>query len=104
MVNKFYFEALDRTLWDVLRFSNPNSLHQPFGGKVVVFGEDFRQDIAHSKINSSYLLNYCQVLSLTKNMRLLIGIYYWPHIFAIISYLLHNYQVYFLMENYNIIL
>ena len=87
MVNKFCFEALDRTLRDVLRFSNPNSLHQPFGGKVIVFGGDFRQilpiipkasrqDIVHSTINSSYLWDYCHILTLSKNMRLLTGIYY----------------------------
>ncbi|KAH1227933.1 ATP-dependent DNA helicase PIF1 [Glycine max] len=56
-----------------------NSNHLPFGGKVVVFGGDFRQilpvvpkgsrfDIVHAAINSSYLWNHCQVLRLTKNM------------------------------------
>ena len=84
MVNKHCFEALDRTLRDVLRFSNPNSLEQPFGGKVIVFGGDFRQilpvipkgsrqDIVHATINSSYLWNDCKVLLLTKNMRLQTG-------------------------------
>ena len=43
MVNRYCFEALDRTMRDLLRFSNPNSLEQPFGGKVVVLGGDFRQ-------------------------------------------------------------
>ena len=41
MVHKYYFEALDRTLRDILGFFNPNSL-QDLGGKVVVFDGDFR--------------------------------------------------------------
>ncbi|KAF1894812.1 hypothetical protein Lal_00028255 [Lupinus albus] len=52
-----------------------------FGGKVLVFGGDFRQilpviprgchsDIVHATINSSYLWHYCTILNLTKNMRL----------------------------------
>src|ERR1043165_140403 len=52
-----------------------------FGGKVIVFGGDFRQilsvvpragcsDIVHASICSSYVWDYCQVLTLTKNMRL----------------------------------
>jgi len=56
----------------------------PFGGKVVVFGGDFRQilpvipkgtrqEVVHATINSSYLWNYCEVLTLTKNMRILRG-------------------------------
>ncbi|XP_020977998.1 uncharacterized protein LOC107636092 [Arachis ipaensis] len=38
MVNRFCIKALDRTMRDILRFKNPNSLHQPFSGKIVVFG------------------------------------------------------------------
>ncbi|XP_056694876.1 uncharacterized protein [Spinacia oleracea] len=79
MINKFCFEALDRSLRDVLRPSD-----QPFGGKVIVFGVDFRQilpvipkgsrqDIVFSTINSSYLWNFCEVLKLTRNMRLQVG-------------------------------
>ncbi|KAF1870925.1 hypothetical protein Lal_00030237 [Lupinus albus] len=52
-----------------------------FGGKVVVFGGDFRQilqvvpkgcrsDIVHATINASYLWHQCTVLTLTKNTRL----------------------------------
>lgn len=32
-----------------------------------------RQDIVHATINASYLWQFCQVLTLTKNMRLLFG-------------------------------
>ncbi|KAH1232889.1 hypothetical protein GmHk_09G025454 [Glycine max] len=57
---------------------NPNQI---FGGKVIVFGGDFRQilpviprgscsDIINATINSSYLWPSCEVLTFTKNMRL----------------------------------
>ncbi|XP_074291351.1 uncharacterized protein LOC141618142 [Silene latifolia] len=81
MTNKFRVEALDKSLRDVMRFHNPQYADQPFGGKVVVFGRDFRQilhvvpkgsrqDIVHAALNSSYLWHSCTVLKLTKNMRL----------------------------------
>nr|CAD1820584.1 unnamed protein product [Ananas comosus var. bracteatus] len=84
MAHRFCFEALDRTLRDILRFSNPSSCEQPFGGKVVVFGGDFRQilpiipkgtrqDIIFATINSSYLWSFVKILTLTKNMRLETG-------------------------------
>ncbi|MCI03684.1 helicase-like protein, partial [Trifolium medium] len=52
-----------------------------FGGKVMVFGGDFRQilpvvprgsrsDIIHASLNLSYIWDHSQVLTLTKNMRL----------------------------------
>ena len=41
MIRKHCFETLDKSLRDVLRSSNPNSLEQSFGGKVVVLGGDF---------------------------------------------------------------
>ncbi|XP_050887928.1 uncharacterized protein LOC127093069 [Lathyrus oleraceus] len=73
------FEALDKTLKDVM--SKKGFQNAIFGGKVVVFGGDFRQilpvvprasrsDIVHASISSSYVWEYCQVLKLTKNMRL----------------------------------
>ncbi|KAK7315487.1 hypothetical protein VNO77_34037 [Canavalia gladiata] len=81
MTHKYCFEAVDRTFRDILRFSNPHSYSKPFGGKVIVFGGDFRQilpvipkgsrqDVVHASINSSYLWEFCEVLTLTKNMRL----------------------------------
>ncbi|KAK3224805.1 hypothetical protein Dsin_004667 [Dipteronia sinensis] len=84
MVHRFCFEALDRTLKDILKFSNPNSSEEPFGGKIIVLRGDFRQilpvvphggrqEIVHATINSSHLWDYCKVLTLTKNMRLQIG-------------------------------
>ena len=56
----------------------------PFGGKVVVFGGDFRQIlpvvtngsrqyIVNASLSSSYIWDHCKVLWLTKNMRLFLG-------------------------------
>jgi len=84
MIHKHCFHALDKSLRDVLKTSNPNSLQQPFGGKVVVLRGDFRQilpvvpkgsrhDIVNAAIKSSYLWNHCEILKLTVNMRLQMG-------------------------------
>lgn len=81
MTKKFAFEALDRSLKDIVRCPDGSMSALPFGGKTVVLGGDFRQilpvipkgtreDIVHSTINSSYLWEHCKVLRLTKNMRL----------------------------------
>ncbi|XP_019171089.1 PREDICTED: ATP-dependent DNA helicase PIF4-like [Ipomoea nil] len=81
MMHKFCFEALDRTMRDLLRFINPRSSDMTFGGKTVVFGGDFRQilpvipkgtrpDIVRASISSSYLWKSCKVLRLTKNLGL----------------------------------
>ncbi|XP_058758388.1 uncharacterized protein LOC131631622 [Vicia villosa] len=82
MAHKHAFEALDRTLKDVMStYSNSKEI---FGGKVVVFGGDFRQilpvvprgsrsDIVHSTINASYIWRNVEVLTLTHNMRLQSG-------------------------------
>ncbi|KAH1162828.1 hypothetical protein GYH30_001368 [Glycine max] len=79
MAHKFCFEALDQSLRDVIKAKS--SSDKIFGGKVMVFGGDFRQilpvipkgsrsDIVNATINSSYLWNHCHVLTLLKNMRL----------------------------------
>ncbi|XP_052110371.1 uncharacterized protein LOC127741619 [Arachis duranensis] len=84
MTNKLAFEALDRTLWDIMVSVSDRNKDLPFGGKVVVLGGDFRQvlpiipkgscaEIVIASINSSVLWKYCEVLRLTKNMRLAIG-------------------------------
>jgi len=84
MMHRFCFEALDRSFRDVMKEVDERNKYIPFGGKVVVFGGDFRQilpviprgtrpEIVHATINSSYLWRYCEVLTLTKNMRLLNG-------------------------------
>ncbi|XP_019195835.1 PREDICTED: uncharacterized protein LOC109189678 [Ipomoea nil] len=81
MMHKFCFEALDRTIRDLMRFINPRSSDMTFGGKTVVLGGDFRQilpvipkgtrpDIVRASISSSYLWKSCKVLRLTKNLHL----------------------------------
>ncbi|XP_071714847.1 uncharacterized protein [Rutidosis leptorrhynchoides] len=78
MMHKHCFEAFDRTMRDIIVSPNRSS---PFGGKVVVFGGDFRQilpviqrgtrsEIVHASLHSSDLWRHCKVLKLTKNMRL----------------------------------
>ncbi|XP_021995589.1 uncharacterized protein LOC110892748 [Helianthus annuus] len=55
-----------------------------FGGKVIIFGGDFkqilpvvpnggRQEIVNASLCSSYLWRKCKLLSLTRNMRLTVG-------------------------------
>ncbi|KAJ0806352.1 putative DNA helicase Pif1, P-loop containing nucleoside triphosphate hydrolase [Helianthus annuus] len=84
MVHKHAFEALDRTLKDVLSVSDSRNSELPFGGKTIVFGGDFRQilpvvqngsrqDIVHASLCSSYIWSTCKVLKLTKNMRFSVG-------------------------------
>ena len=75
------FEALDRTLRDILSSNDPSLAKKQFGGLTVVFGGDFRQtlpvlpnakkhEILSASITRSYLWSRCIVLHLTENMRL----------------------------------
>jgi hypothetical protein len=77
MTHKHAYEALDRTLRDVMTTSS----EKPFGGKTIVFGGDFRQvlpviqkgtreEIVDASLNHSYIWEHCRVLRLTTNMRL----------------------------------
>ncbi|GAU17225.1 hypothetical protein TSUD_324280 [Trifolium subterraneum] len=79
MAHRFTFEALERTLRDVM--SSYHNSKTIFGGKVIVFGGDFRQilpvvprgsrsDIVHASINASKIWDHRKVLTLTQNMRL----------------------------------
>ncbi|XP_070032426.1 uncharacterized protein [Nicotiana tomentosiformis] len=43
MMHRYCFEALDRTLRDILIFKDASNLDRPFGEKMVVLGGDFRQ-------------------------------------------------------------
>ncbi|XP_057747737.1 uncharacterized protein LOC130966935, partial [Arachis stenosperma] len=85
MTNKLAFEALDRTLRDIMVSVSDRNKDVPFDGKVVVLGGDFRKvlsvipkgsraEIVMASINSSVLWKYCEVLQLTKNMRLASGL------------------------------
>ncbi|XP_024633552.1 ATP-dependent DNA helicase PIF1-like [Medicago truncatula] len=83
-MHKFCFEALYHSFRYVTKEVDKRNKYIPFGRKVVVFVGDFRQilpvipkgtrpKIVHATINSSKLWSYCEVLTLTKNMRLLSG-------------------------------
>ncbi|XP_071713363.1 uncharacterized protein [Rutidosis leptorrhynchoides] len=77
MNNNRCFEALDRSLRDILGKKN-----SPFGGKSMILGGDFKQTlpfhkkgkkstIVRSYITSSYLWQEFKVFVLTENMRLM---------------------------------
>ncbi|XP_057426185.1 uncharacterized protein LOC130719584 [Lotus japonicus] len=79
ILNIHCFEALNRSLNDIIKTRSTYSYDIPFRGKVVVLGGDFRQilsviskgscsEIVGSAINSSYLWKYCKVMKLTVNM------------------------------------
>ncbi|KAK1416261.1 hypothetical protein QVD17_32050 [Tagetes erecta] len=84
MMHKHAFEALNRSMNDILKFNTDNNNERVFGGKVVVFGGDFRQilpvipngsrqDIVNASLSYSKIWPKCKVLSLTQNMRLSIN-------------------------------
>ena len=81
MANKHCFEALDKSLRDILRFTNENSDEKPFGGMTIILGGDFRQilpvitkvrreQIVNATIKRSYLWKHFEIFELTQNMRL----------------------------------
>ena len=85
MTHKHRFEALDRSLRDAIRCPNGKPFELSFGGKVIMFGGDFRQvfpvipkgkrqDIVFVALNFWKIWNECKVLRLTKNMRLRPGL------------------------------
>jgi hypothetical protein len=82
MMHRFAFEALDRSLKDIMGRINPRNRDLPFGGKIIVFGGDFRQilpvckrgsqnDIVQASFNRSELWRSVKILELTINMRIL---------------------------------
>lgn len=79
--HRYCFEALDRTLRDILSNKRPNVENMQFGGITVVLGGGFRQtlpvrknatkqQILKSCIVNSYMWNQCTLLQLSENMRL----------------------------------
>ncbi|XP_077219789.1 uncharacterized protein LOC143853982 [Tasmannia lanceolata] len=81
MHHRHAFEAVDRSLKDILRFDDPTSSEKPFGGKTILLGGDFRhilpvvpkggrQDTMLASVNNSYLLAQYKVFTLKQNMRL----------------------------------
>ncbi|KAM0864742.1 hypothetical protein ACQ4PT_043732 [Festuca glaucescens] len=81
MTHRKCFEALDRSLRDVLSGNDPSLANVPFGGKIVVLGGDLRQilpvieggtrsQVVDAAITNSPLWHDIIVLHLTINMRL----------------------------------
>ncbi|XP_037457313.1 uncharacterized protein LOC119328431 isoform X1 [Triticum dicoccoides] len=81
MTHRKCFEAVDRTLRDVLSVGNPDLADVPFGGIVMVLGGDLRQillvveggtrpQIVDAAITNSPLWRSVKKLSLSVNMRL----------------------------------
>jgi len=81
MAHRHCFEALDKSLRDIFRFTNENRETRPFCGMTVVLGGDFRQilplipkgrreHIVNASIKRSYLWSHFEIFKLTKNMRL----------------------------------
>ncbi|XP_076909212.1 uncharacterized protein LOC143566370 [Bidens hawaiensis] len=84
MIHKNAFEALDRTLNNVITCHPGNTIGSLFGGKIVVFDGDFKQilpvvqngtrsDCVYATISSSFIWSKCKALKLTKNMRPTLG-------------------------------
>nr|CAD1836443.1 unnamed protein product [Ananas comosus var. bracteatus] len=65
---KFCFEAFDRTLRDILRFSNPSSCEKPFWGKVIVL------EVISSKFFLLFLKGQDKILFLQLLILLIFGV------------------------------
>uniref|UniRef100_A0A0D2ZU42 ATP-dependent DNA helicase n=2 Tax=Brassica oleracea var. oleracea TaxID=109376 RepID=A0A0D2ZU42_BRAOL len=81
MAHRHAFETLDRSFRDLLSHESPEASTQPFGGKTVLLGGDFRQilpviphgkrpDTVLASISKSYLWKMARVFTLSINMRL----------------------------------
>ncbi|XP_071705325.1 uncharacterized protein [Rutidosis leptorrhynchoides] len=80
MTQKYAFEALDKTLRDILGTQDETNRTRLFGGMPILLGGDFRQilpvvpkgkrqEVVHACINRSNLWNHCQLHTLTRIMR-----------------------------------
>lgn len=81
MMHRHAFEALDRSLRDIMGAINPLYEKIPFGNKIIIFGGDFRQilpvvkrgcrdDIVNASFNRSEIWANVKILKLTINMRI----------------------------------
>ncbi|CAN1790241.1 ATP-dependent DNA helicase PIF1 [Linum perenne] len=81
MVHRLSFEAVDRTLCDIMDVPIMGPDYRPFGGKTILLRGDFRQtlpvvtnggreDSINASLPRSYLWNYCTLLQLSINMRI----------------------------------
>ncbi|GKE98721.1 ATP-dependent DNA helicase PIF1-like protein [Tanacetum coccineum] len=80
MTQKYAFEALDKTLWDILGYPVPDKRNKIFGGMMTLLGGDFKQilpvipkgkreDIVQACINRLELWKHCKVSTLKRSMR-----------------------------------
>jgi len=80
MMHKHVFEAVNRSLQDIMAVINPTFKFLPFGGLVMVFGGDFRQilpvvprdtrgDVVTAALNRSSIWQHVRVFKLHTNMR-----------------------------------
>ncbi|CAI0431601.1 unnamed protein product [Linum tenue] len=81
MTHRFCFEALSKTLCDVMDLPSTGTSYRPFGGKTVLLGGDFRQilpvipgggreETINASIIRSPLWAHCNLLCLQENMRI----------------------------------
>ncbi|XP_071740458.1 ATP-dependent DNA helicase PIF1-like [Rutidosis leptorrhynchoides] len=80
MTQRFAFEALDKTLKDILGAKDDDNRLKLFGGMPMLLGGDFRQilpiipkgkrqEVVHACINRSDLWQHCQLHTLSRVMR-----------------------------------
>ncbi len=80
MMHRHVFEAVNRSLQDIMAVINPAFKFLPFGGLVVVFGGDFQQilpvvprstrgDVVVTALNRSSIWQHVRVFKLHTNMR-----------------------------------
>jgi hypothetical protein len=80
MMHMHVFEAVNRSLQDIMAVINPTFKFLPFGGLVVVFGDDFQQilpvvpcgtrgDVDAATLNCSNVWQHVRVFKLHTNMR-----------------------------------
>jgi len=78
-MHRHVFEAVNRSLQDIMAVINPTFKFLPFGGLVVVFGDDFRQilpvvprgtrgDVVAATFNRSSIWQHVRVFKLHTNM------------------------------------
>jgi ATP-dependent DNA helicase PIF1 len=81
MLDKYVYETVDRTFRDIMKEIDSKAATVPFGGKIMIFGGDFRQTlpivkhgnrskIVSSCINRSYLWHYMKIYTFTINKRI----------------------------------
>jgi len=80
MMHRHVFEAVNKSLQDIMAITNPAFKFLPFGGLVVVFSSDFRQilpvvphgtrgDVVTAALNHSSIWQHVRVFKLHTNMR-----------------------------------